>query len=205
MTGNEGAETSHTRNSIATEISPEQPEKNASNDVLETPVTSSATRSGRCFTIGPLQTEALARRLSGRLEDPSNTVNLRTESTLLAQDYLVLAAAEPNEQATRELVVRLDNAGVTDRFLLRRGNHRGRVSLGIYAGPQLAHKRKEMLAAKGFAAEVVPRGKQTRQYWLDVSVATGNDTPGLFEKTIAWFVPSATVEPVACSQRVARR
>ncbi len=134
-----------------------QPGSTDSVAASEAPVTASTDQRGASYTLGPFADEALARQLSERLEDSSDALVLREESVHVHKDYLVLAAPQPDRSATRRLVARLDKADITDRFLIARGNNKGRVSLGVYRTLRSAVKWKKMLAAKGFKVEIVPR------------------------------------------------
>jgi hypothetical protein len=160
---------------------------------------------GACYTIGPVANEALARQLSVRLKDRFDALVLRDQSVDLDIEYRVLAAPEPDRQATHRLVARLTQAGITDRFLLPRGDNKGRVSLGVFHDPRKALKWKKILAAKGFAAEIVPRRKTTKHYWLDLSLTAGTVLPGQFQEMATSLTPALSLKPVACSPQLVQR
>ncbi len=158
-----------------------------------------------CYSLGPVESETQARQLSAQLEAQTDGLALRNDTVNVVNGYFVLAAPEPNRPATRRLVVRLDKAGITDRYVMTRGDHKDRVSLGLYRSESSAAKRSRLLASKGFETEIVPRRKEVQRYWLDVALTDGNDLPARFQEIAVSLTPSASFEPVACSHQVAQR
>ncbi len=158
-----------------------------------------------CYTVGPVADETLATRLFDGLEARSEALVLRNETVNLDNGYLILAAREPDPQATRRLVARLNKAGITDHFVLGRGRNKGRVSLGAYRGPQTAARRQKALAAKGFETEIITRQKKTTQFWLDGALQAGTDLPGQAQEIATSLSPSASFKQIACPRQLAHR
>jgi RND family efflux transporter MFP subunit len=158
-----------------------------------------------CYSIGPVVDEVLARQLSARFEQQSATPVLHAKSVDVISGYQVLAVPEPTPQATHQLLARFATAGISDRFLVRSGDTKGRVSLGYFRGLQPAVKLQERLALKGFEAEIVPRTKQAKQYWLDVSFKAGAALPRQLSELAARLAPKAAFKPLTCSPQLVRR
>ena len=156
-----------------------------------------------CYTVGPVADETLATRLFDSLEARSDALVLRNETVSVDNGFLVLATREPDPQATRRLIARLEQAGITDHFLLKRGPNKGRVALGAYNGPRSAGRRQKTLAAKGFETEVVTRRKTITQFWLDGAVQAGSELPAQAQETAASLSPSASLKQITCPQQLA--
>lgn len=159
---------------------------------------------GGCYAIGPVEDEKLARQLSSRLEVSSTDLALRNEHISVDSGYFVLAitGSDPEEGA-RGLKTRLKSAGISDFNVLSWGDYKGRVSLGFYRNPKSAVSVQKQLAAKGFQAEIVPRRKEIKQYWLDVSLKTGTGLPDQFQEIADSLPSSASLKPVVCPQQLA--
>ncbi len=158
-----------------------------------------------CYSVGPITDEVLATQLFDRLEKRSDALVLRNETINVYDDLLILAAPEPDRQATRRLIARLEKAGVTDYYLFRRGPHKGRVSLGLYRGSRTAAERREILAARGFETEIVNRRKTTTRFWLDGSLQAGTDLPDQAQEIATSLPPSAAFEQITCPRHLAHR
>ncbi len=158
-----------------------------------------------CYTVGPVADETLATKLFDRLEARSDALVLRNETVHVDNGYLILAAPEPDRQATRALIARLDKVGITDHLVLGRGGNKGRVALGVYNGPRTAARRQKALAAKGFETEMITRRKKTTQFWLDGSAQTGTDLPDQAQEITASMSPSASFRQITCPQQLAYR
>jgi hypothetical protein len=182
-----------------------QPDAPRSEPAPETAVPEPAPGPAFCYTVGPVADETLATRLFDRLEQQSDALVLRNETVNLDNGYLVLAAPVPDPQTTRGLIDRLDKAGITDHLVLGRGGNKGRVALGVYKGPRTAARRRKALAAKGFEVEIVPRYKETTQFWLDGSLQAGTDLPGQTQEIARSLSPSASFKQIDCPQQFAHR
>ncbi len=151
-----------------------------------------------CYTVGPVADETLATRLFDSLEAHSDALVLRNETASVHNGYLVLAVPAPDPQATRRLIARLEKAGITDHILLKRGENKGRVALGVYNGPRSAARRQKTLVAKGFKAEVVTRRKTVTQFWLDGALQAESGQLGEAREIAASLSPSASLRKTDC-------
>ena len=173
-----------------------------STPVAEAPPVGKETEPGSCHTVGPFTSEKVAKRWLDGLQEVSENLTLRDETTVIEEGYIVLASVEPDPQSIEKLLDRLDRAGVTDRYHFRSGVRRGSVSLGLYNNHDIALKRQEELAEKGFASAVTPRSVSNKHYWwLDLSLPAGADLP----KWINQLPASASAKPAVCHAQLAQR
>ena len=173
-----------------------------STPVAEAPPVGKETEPGSCHTVGPFTSEKVAKRWLDGLREVSENLTLRDETTVIEEGYIVLASVEPDPQSIEKLLDRLDRAGITDRYHFRSGVRRGSVSLGLYNNHEIALKRQEELAEKGFASAVTPRSVSNKHYWwLDLSLPAGADLP----KWINQLPASASAKPAVCHAQLAQR
>ncbi len=159
---------------------------------------------GSCYTIGPVEDEKLARRISSKLEVPSTDLVLRNERVNVGSGHFIFAIlGADSEEGTQKLEARLKSVGISDFNAISSGDYEGRVSLGFYRNPKSIIRLQKQLAAKGFQTEIVPRRKEIERYWLDVSLKAGTDLPAQFQEIADSIPSSASLKPVACSQHLA--
>ena len=180
-----------------------QPESTTSNQAPEVPVTASTDRPEACYTIGPVATEDLARQLSEKLGVQHSSVVLREEPVELVNGYRLLAAPEPDRQATRGLMTRLRSAGNSDLYLLEDGEYAGRASLGYFRNKNNVIGFQKKLVTKGFETEIVPHRTKTTRYWLDVSLQAEPDFPDQVQEVVAFLAPTVSLKPLSCAPQMA--
>ncbi|WP_323752733.1 efflux RND transporter periplasmic adaptor subunit [Marinobacter sp.] len=159
----------------------------------------------RCYSVGPVVDESTAALLAEEFEQRSESLLLRADSESVVVGYRVLAAEAATPEEVKPLLARLDQAGITDRFVLAQGESKGRLALGYFRKLEFANKRQEMLAQKGFATEILPHRKDTEQYWLDVALTAEVNSPDQLQSIAASIASAATFEPMACYPELAGR
>ncbi|MDP4549222.1 efflux RND transporter periplasmic adaptor subunit [Marinobacter sp. MDS2] len=160
---------------------------------------------GRCYSVGPVEDKSTAEQLADKLQQQSESLLLRAVSESVEVGYRVLAAEPFNSVEKKQLLARLDEAGITDRFVLAQGESKGRIALGYFRKPYFANKRQESLAQKGFVTEILPHRKDIEQYWLDVALTSELDSPDQIEQIAATLSTAPTLKPMACYPELARR
>ncbi|WP_261842180.1 efflux RND transporter periplasmic adaptor subunit [Aliamphritea ceti] len=157
-----------------------------------------------CYSAGPMADENQAFQLSAKLQQHAVTTRLKTTTVEVDHGYLVLAAEQTGEQKAGQLLNRLKQTGI-DHYVLTKGDKMGRVSLGAYNQLAFATAWRKKLAARGFATEIIPRTRESQQYWLDVALtpaAGASVKPG---ERLASLFPDTSFEPQACSLALVRR
>ncbi len=130
-----------------------------------------------CYRVGPLygkqDLEALRTRLARHL---GTRGRVETQKVPVRSGYWVFLPPQPMARA--EATVReLRRKGIQDLYLIRDGDNRGAISLGLYKYERSAEKRRRSLAARGIEAQVAPRYKPGRRYWVNVHYE-GEKAPG---------------------------
>ncbi len=185
-------------------------------DVSETEIKSHATESvsdhasiasvgdqpASCYSIGPLTDQKLIRQLTATLELESSDVTIRDKTINLGNRYLVLAITGTEQNSVPNLQTRMQAAGITDRFVMLQGDHKGRLSVGFYRKLKTAKKRQQRLAVKGIETEVLTIPRKKKQYYLDLSIRVGNRNTKWLKKISAALPSSMALESRSCQHLV---
>jgi RND family efflux transporter MFP subunit len=182
------------------------PAQQADSEVKPVPQNSPAlTNSAGCYRAGPIKEESLARQLFDSLKRMTDDLAIHEERVDHESRYLVLAPPTSDREARRALEAQLQAAGITHRYVILRGEHKGRISLGYYRNHKIAARRQQQLTKMGVDVELVSRSAATTQYWLELSLdETGPALQGVNELS-ALLPPNATVETMNCLPRMAIR
>lgn len=123
-----------------------------------------------CRTLGPFETEADARAVSGRLEDGLLNREIRRSQTEDEIGHWVYLPAMPSRERALEVARELSERGLRDYYVVTAGDQENTISLGLYEDPENAESRLASLRNMGFEAEMRPRTESVPRYWLDVAV-----------------------------------
>ena len=80
-----------------------------------------------------------------------------------------------SDEATAENLGRLQSGGVEDYMVVRRGNLRNAISLGLFSSQDSVNRRLAELSQEGYSPVVVPRYENVSKYWLTARMAAGNE------------------------------
>ncbi|SEJ03425.1 SPOR domain-containing protein [Frateuria terrea] len=127
----------------------------------------------RCLAIGPFGTPQDLRTARGALAGPGVRMRSRQEQATETGAWWVYLPAPGTRAQALALARRLDAAHVGDYFVMSSGDQSNAISLGLFKDPANARKRRDEVAAAGFAAQIQERTEQVPEYWLDLVVADG--------------------------------
>ena len=192
-------------NQVVFETDAAKTEKDDTKGVSGSSMQASDDPKGTCYSIGPLSDKNQAQKLSKSVEKESERVAIRQESVSQVNKYIVLAAPKMDHQSKQELQLRLQAAGISDRYVITRGKNKGRTSLGIYNHKKSAHKRQRQLVNKGFDTEIQPMHQQTTLYWLDLSLKNKKALSEKITEMSATLPHTVSLEPTTCHLFVAHR
>jgi hypothetical protein len=151
-----------------------------------------------CRAVGPLQSPAQAEQLALILRQQGIRVNHREESARVSDGYVVLTPRQDSRKAARALEARMHQNGVRDILHMGSGLYAGHLALGVYDRRQMAERRRDELAARGFETQVNDLIKRRTQAWLNLEFPAGDrDEPALRE-TLDGVALGLQVKPVAC-------
>lgn len=152
-----------------------------------------------CFMIGPYPSESDLTEPLATLNRHDFEARQRVEAKQLSTGLLVFATTGTDAASRKQTVQRIEQAGIKDYFVLRKGPNKGRISLGYFKEPEQARAWLAHLAAVGVDAELVPREEPTNEFWLDVRTTDGERLVGTVESD---GIVAATVglHPAACTE-----
>jgi SPOR domain len=127
----------------------------------------------RCLAIGPFDTPQDLRNARGALAGPGVRMRSRQEQTTETRAWWVYLPTPGTRGQALALARRLETAHVGDYFVMSSGDQSNAISLGLFKDPANARKRRDEVAAAGFAAQVQERTEQVPEYWLDLVIADG--------------------------------
>jgi len=134
---------------------------------------SAAAPQTRCLAIGPFATPQDLRNARTALGGPGIRLRSRQEQTSEARGWWVYLPAPGTRAQALALARQLEGAHVGDYFVMSSGDQPNAISLGLFKDPANARKRRDEVAAAGFAAQIQERTEQVPEYWLDLVVADG--------------------------------
>jgi len=144
-----------------------------------TPRLTADTARAQCQTIGPIKDEPLAMSLMATLKKRSGTIQLRETRDEQIKGYLVLSPDQGSIQQAKVHAGKIKAAGIDDFYVMRSGDHVGRVSLGYYRRKADAEQHQATLTAAGFDSALIPKTNEQIAFWLDLETADVNAVAAL--------------------------
>ena len=164
------------RISLLKELAELPPVKSAPNAEPARPKTDFAERyehveaADRCIDIGPFDDSNARDLLRDWLRDYVALLDSRVEPVRGRQLFWVYL--EPtSEELAAENLGRLASSGVTDYMLIRRGDLKNAISLGLFSSQDSVNRRLSELSQKGYQPVVVPHFETKDTYWLYARLA----------------------------------
>lgn len=139
-------------------------------ELATAPVDPAAAARDRCLRIGPFPSQADLRRAMTSLTPQVERLQFRETRTRQSRGFLVFLAAPATRTEALAVARELSLRGVRDYYVVTAGNQQNSISLGLFRERANADRRREEIAALGFAPEVTERVEDLPVYWLDVAV-----------------------------------
>ncbi|WP_454832190.1 SPOR domain-containing protein [Pseudoxanthomonas wuyuanensis] len=134
----------------------------------------------QCFSLGPFTEAGLAVAAAERLKGHVQSAKPRTLPGASASGYRVLMPAVESREAAQAMAQRIGAAGFDDFLVINTGEEANSIALGRYRSREAALRRQTSLRAAGFAAQLLPIGREaTPQWWLDVALSGSGDAAQL--------------------------
>jgi hypothetical protein len=149
-----------------------------------------------CGVVGPLKSRFQAERIQRKLGSPGD-IRIVQKPTLVDKAYWVLIPALPDRKKAREVLQKLKAKGITDLWLIPKGELENAVSLGLYSRRKAAYDHAKNLRRKGFKVTVRPKQEELPRYWLEFS---GLATEALERLTPDVLPKGAGVKKNRCEQ-----
>ena len=123
-----------------------------------------------CGEFGPLRSRNMAegyRRSLLRGKTGDAIVEKRSGKENVG--YWTMIPEMPDVATAEAMYKKLQKAGLKDLWLMRKGEHKNAISLGLYTERRYAQRHANNIKKMGFAPVVVPKQKKTRVYWVSFS------------------------------------
>lgn len=134
-----------------------------------TPATSANALSYACMALGPFATQEDMRIARNALGSEIQRSRARQEQTTQSRGWWVYLPPSSNHTAALAEARQLAAKNIQDYFVISgAGDDQNTVSLGLFKDPGNARKRRDQIAAAGFAAQMSERTETVPEYWLDL-------------------------------------
>lgn len=128
----------------------------------------------RCVEAGPFEEAARRDAFRDWLRGYAAALETRTETVRKRQLFWVYL--EPASDAdARKRIADLQQRGVQDYMLIRRGGLRNAISLGLFSSQDSVNRRLAELSEQGYQPVVVPRYETTDRFWLRAQLAAEHE------------------------------
>ncbi len=124
-----------------------------------------------CMALGPFATPVDLRNARNTLASQAARMRSRQEQTTQTTGWWVYLPGGGSRDKALEMGRRLSAANVGEYFIVSSGDQSNTISLGLFKDPANARRRRDQVAAAGFAAQMSERTESVPEYWLDVVVA----------------------------------
>ena len=120
-----------------------------------------------CGELGPIRSRNMAEGYRRTFfKDEAGEAKVEARQGKEAVGYWVMIPAAPDVTDAEETLKRLQAAGFNDLWLIRKGERRNAISLGLYTRERYAQRHADTIRDKGFDPVVVPKQKNARLYWV---------------------------------------
>ena len=123
-----------------------------------------------CFSLGPFDGLELTRPISDTLEGYGVLTSTSKKKQEISSGYWVYLPAFKSWQDARAQVVKLEQKGMVDAFIMGRGSMKNAVSLGLFSSKDSADKRVGQLKKLGVDPKVEIQYVTKDQYWIEIDV-----------------------------------
>ncbi|GJM08415.1 MAG: hypothetical protein DHS20C11_06910 [Lysobacteraceae bacterium] len=148
-----------------------------------------------CYSVGPLPSQADARRVANGLSEATEATRERLSHVTRERGFWIYLPALPSREEALEQARRLATAGVRDYYVVTAGDRENTISLGLYGQRENALRRQASLIALGFNAEFSIRHEERPEYWVDYAI-TPEQAPS-WQPLVARY-PNVELQPADC-------
>lgn len=129
----------------------------------------------RCFALGPFATESDVRQALDALTPRVDSIQYRQEQSTSSRGWWVYLPALASRDEALHTARELSARGVRDYYVVTAGERQNTISLGLFHDPDNARRRRDDIAAMGFAPVMHERTEQVPQFWVDYALAEERD------------------------------
>ena len=165
----------------------------------EPPVAAKTVVEQTCFSLGPFKDPSAAEKAAQALQAFGITVAHRQVEDRTAKGFWVYLPPYDSYVEAKQTVQKLKLKGITDMFIMGRGEYQHAISLGLFNKEDTAQQRFEEIKVLEPGVVLAPQFRLTKREWLDLLIV-GDSLEKVAE--IAGLLqdfPGATLsEPTAC-------
>jgi len=156
-----------------------------------------------CLLAGPFPSEGDAAWVQKWFENRQMQAQRRAETQTEIKRFWVYLEPQPSQEVAQQKVEDLKSKGIQDFRLIKGGEMRNAISLGVYSTQNSVNRRLAELAGQGYQPLVVPRETETRTvHWVDIS-GEHNRESLLAEAKRQW--PNKVSESPICGEIAAEK
>ena len=144
-----------------------------------------------CVAAGPLTDAAQKARLRDWLAARSVKIVDETRAVRTRQLYGVFLEVLDTADAQRQ-VDDLEQRGVADLRVIRRGGMKDTISLGLFATQEAVNERLGEMQRQGYRPVVVPQYETRREFWLRAELGAGYENTSQIPPELGIDVPLAS-------------
>lgn len=148
-----------------------------------------------CHAVGPFDSSKSATEAGSQIKGAGLDYRLRTES-IKEKRFQVYIGPLPSIRVAAAVQQRLNRLGFRDHALIREGDLKNAVSVGVFEQKANADQVKKRLARHNIRTRSQVRELSRERYWLDVDA--GDDILESL-RAIRWRNPDAIIVENACS------
>ncbi|MGR8948709.1 MAG: SPOR domain-containing protein [Gammaproteobacteria bacterium] len=164
-----------------------------------TEVNTEAVSADVCIRTGPFKQSSVFKSFREWLRPRTKLLTSEVETVQTRRFFWVYLEAT-NEDDARNNLADLKRKGVKDYMLVREGNLKNAISLGLFRSQDSVTRRLEEMSEQGYKPVVVPKFEKTDQYWINASLAEGFEDVESIETEL---VNDVKILEVSCDSVVA--
>ncbi|MBM0108018.1 SPOR domain-containing protein [Steroidobacter sp. S1-65] len=129
-----------------------------------------------CTSVGPFADLGQASQAQATLRTLGFQPRQRVEQGELWTGYWVSVRDFPTREAAEAALVKLNNNGITDVYLMPGTDPPNVLSLGVFSDYQRAQRRAEEVRSIGLSPQISDRKRAGSVFWLDVDLKEPGET-----------------------------
>lgn len=151
-----------------------------------------------CFTFGPFDKEETANKAMEAIIAAGGDVKRRQVEQRTPRAYWVYLPSMESYADAQERVKELRKKGISDLFIMGKGEKQNAISLGLFSSKATADQRLEEVSALGLQPAIETQYRVTMLEWLDIEVESSRITTIATITAIADDYITATLSQHSC-------
>ncbi len=121
-----------------------------------------------CYSIGPVDNRQQADEIMLDFTGLAQRVEQRVTTEPAHIGYRVYIPPLSSLAEARTMLQRLKARGIKDSAIIRHGEYKNGISLGVFSRQEGAQRHLNAMAEKGFTVMVADRYRNRERFWLDI-------------------------------------